>query len=318
MNYATNTHHPDLHKQITLWLNKPSIVKDSAKWLLIDAGLIEQDAFVKLMKPYQDTYLHNVFIKSRFEVYGLYAPHLFRIDQLENQNQSEFLTDLLKLCNGIPALALLDACDDAASLGNCLAWFAQTYTPDGLELYCRIADTRITPGLVQVLDEEQKLKLGQNILQWQVVNRMGALEALLPNIKPQHEDDKTPFRKFASGKAFTLSDVQFKVMMDKAEPDELFNMLLESNSDLVPDKERGLFYQRISKNVARAHQHNIVSSADLMVYTVIALTTQDKFDDHPTLAETWKAIKEKGASFSKLVNAWPDKIWEELSQTATN
>ena len=316
MQFATNPHQPDLLKQITLWLNQPVLVKDSARWLLIDAGLIEQNAFVHLVQPYQDTYLHNVFTKSRFEIYGLYAPHLFRIDQMDSKTQAEFMADLLKASNGIPALAMLDACDDAISLGQCLAWFAQTCTPDGLELYCRLADTRITPGLVQVLDEEQKLKLGQNILQWQVVNRMGTLEALLPNIKPQHEDDKTPFRKFASGKAFTLSDVQFKVMMDKAEPDEIFNRLLENHSDLVPDSKRGLFYQRIVQSSQKAQQHGLVKTSDLVIFTVLALTSHDKFDEHPVLTETWAHLKQKSTSFSSLVKEWPDSVWGELAQPA--
>ena len=201
-------------------------------------------------------------------------------------------------------------------MGQCLAWFAQTYTPDGLELYCRIADTRITPGLVQVLDEEQKLKLGQTILQWQIVNRMGALESLLPNIKPQHEEDKTPFRKFASGKAFTLSDVQFKVMMDKAEPDEIFDRLLENHSDLVPDNKRGLFYQRIVQSSQKAHQHGLEKTSDLVIFTVLALTSHDKFDEHPVLKETWARLKQKGASFSNLVKEWPDSVWGELAQPA--
>ena len=315
MDYASNLYSHDLHTQLTQWLNKPTLVKDSAKWLLIDATLLEQNAFVRLMKPYENTYLHNVFTKSRFEVYGLHAPHLFHIGQLDQQAQSAFLADVLILCNGIPALAALDACDDATSLAQGLAWFAQAYTPDGLELYCRLADTRITPGLVQVMDEDQRIKLGQNILQWQVVNRLGTLDALLPNIQAQH-DGKTPFKKFASSKPFTLTDAQFAALMQKSEPDTLFQMLLESNPDLVPATNRALFHQRLDTIVERAHQHEIQSSTDLFLFTIVALTTHDKFDTHPVLEETWANIKQKGTSFNKLVNAWPKKIWDELSHAA--
>jgi hypothetical protein len=34
------------------------------------------------------------------------------------------------------------------------------------------------------------------------------------------------------------------------------------------------------------------------------------------LEETWESIKQKGTSFKKLVNAWPEKVWSELSQAA--
>jgi hypothetical protein len=269
------------------------------------------------MKPYENTCLHNVFKKSRFEVYGLYSPHLLHIGQLDQQAQSAFLADLLILCNGIPALAALDACEDATSLSHCLTWFAQAFTADNLELYCRLADTRTTPGLLQVLDDDQRIKLGQNILQWQVVNRLGTLDALLPNIQAQH-DDKTPFKKFSSSKPFTLTDAQFAVLMQKSEPDTLFQMLLESNPDLVPATDRGLFHQRLETIVERAHQRGIESSTDLFLYTIVALTTHDKFDDHPVLVETWESIKQKGASFNKLVNAWTDRIWDDISQAATS
>jgi len=316
MDFANNLYRADLHAQLTQWVNKPTLVNDSAKWLLIDAGLLEQDAFIRLMQPYENIYLHNVFKKSRFEVYGSYAPHLFQIGQLDQHAQSAFLADLLILCNGIPALAALDASEDVTSLSHCLTWFAQAFTPDNLELYCRLADTRITPVLLQVVDEEQRIKIGQNILQWQVVNRLGTLEALLPNIKAQHKDD-TPFKKFTSGKSFTLSDDQFAGLMQKSEPDTVFQSLLKDNPDLVPATDRGLFHQRLEAISARAHQRGIEGSTDMLLFTIVALNTGDKFDAHPVLEETWESIKQKGASFNKLVNAWPDKIWNELAQAAS-
>lgn len=315
MDYATNPHLPELHAQLTQWLHRPTLVKHSAKWLLLDASLLEQNAFERLTKPYADTHLYNVFSKSRFEVYGLYAPHLLRIDQLAQPAQSSFIADLLKLTNGIPALAALDACEDTVSLRECLTWFAQAFTPDGLELYCRIADTRITPALVQVLDEEQRIKLGQNVLQWQVVNRLGLLEALLPNIKPQ-KDDETPFKKFSSGKPFTLTNAQFAEVMQKSEADSLFQTLLEHNPDLVPATNRGLFHQRLMTIAERAHQRGIEGSTDLFTFTIVALNTHDKFDEHPVLKETWESVKQKKAGFDKLASKWTDKIWDELAQAA--
>jgi hypothetical protein len=316
MDFASNLYRTDLHARLTQWINKPPLVNDSAKWLLIDAGLLEQDGFIRLMKPYENTHLHNVFKKSRFEVYGSYAPHLFQIGQLDHHAQSAFLADLLILCNGIPALAAMDACEGVTSLSHCLSWFAQAFTPDNLELYCRLADTRITPALLQVMDDEQRVKIGQNILQWQVVNRLGTLEALLPNIKAQHKDE-TPFKKFTSGKSFTLSDKQFATLMQKSEPDTVFQSLLKDNPDLVPAADRGLFHQRLETITERAHQRGIEGSTDMVMFTIVALNTGDKFDAHPVLEETWESIKQKGASFNKLVNAWPDKIWNELAQAAS-
>ena len=317
MDYAINPHHSTLHSQLMLWLNKPTLVKNSAKWLLLDASLIEQNDFMRLMKSQEYIFFHNVFSKSRFEVYGLYAPHLIRLEDAQTTTQAEFLKDLLNLSSGIPALAALDACDEVTSLSDCLTWFAQAFTPDGLELYCRLADTRITPGLLQALDDEQKPMLGQNIMQWQIVNRMGTLEALLPNIKPQLDDDPTPFKKFSSSKAFTLSDAQFAGLMDKAEADQVFQMLLESNPELVPDTDRGLFHQRLSKNVARAQQYGLTNAYDLLLYNFVALSTHDKFDEHPLLAETWLSVKEKQSSFKELVENWSENIWNNLYQAAS-
>lgn len=314
MDYAINPHHSTLHSQLMLWLNKPTLVKNSAKWLLLDASLIEQNDFMRLMKSQEYIFFHNVFSKSRFEVYGLYAPHLIRLEDAQTTTQAEFLKDLLNLSSGIPALAALDACDEVTSLSDCLTWFAQAFTPDSLELYCRLADTRITPGLLQVLDEEQKQMLGQNILQWQIVNRMGTLEALLPNIKAQLDDDPTHFKKFSSSNAFSLSDAQFAALMDKAEADQIFQHLCANNPTLVPVSGRGVFHNRLETVVKRAHQYGLESHPDLLLFTVIALNTHDRFDVHPVLKETWLKTKEQGASFSQTVSTWSDSVWNELSQ----
>lgn len=315
MNYATNPHQDNLHAQLMRWLGKPSLVKNAAKWLLLDASLIEQNELMRLMKSQQYLFFNNVFIKSRFEVYGLYAPHLIRLDDAQTTTQAEFLNGLLNLSSGIPALAALDACEDVTSLSHCITWLAQAFTPDGLELYCRLADTRITPRLLQVLDAEQKLRLEQNILQWQIVNRMGTLEALLPNIKPRHDDDKIPFKKFASSKSFTLTDAQFAALMVKAEADQVFQHLCENNPKLVPVNDRGVFHKRLETIVERARQYGLESHPDLRLFSMIALSTHDKFDVHPVLKETWLKIKEQRASFNQVVSEWTDTVWGELSQT---
>ena len=103
--------------------------------------------------------------------------------------------------------------------------------------------------------------------------------------------------------------------MQKAEPDAVFQLLCESNSDLVPDEERGEFHQRLEKIVERAHRQGLENSPDILLFTIVALTTQDEFDQHPALKETWLSVKQKTGGFSELVAAWPDTIWDALSQS---
>ena len=317
MDYAVNPNENTLHAQLVRWLVKPAPVKNATKWFLLDGALVEQSKLKQLIESQQYIAFNNAFIKSRFEVYGMHAPQLIYLDNAQPHTQATFVESLLALCNGVPALAALDACNDLISLRECLTWFGQAFTQDSMELYCRFADTRITPGLLQILDEDQKLRLGQNILQWQIVNRMGTLESLLPNIKPQLDNDPTPFNKFTSSKAFTLSDAQFAGLMEKAEVDHVFQMLLETNPELVPEKDRGLFYQRLSKNVKHAHQYGLTSASDLLFYNIVALSTHDKFDSHPLLEETWLSIKEKQTSFKELADSWSDDIWNNLHQAAS-
>jgi hypothetical protein len=314
MDYAINPHQSTLHSQLSRWLKTPSRVKNSAKWLLLDASLIEQNDFARLQQEHHYVVFNNVFIKSRFEVYGLYAPHLIRLDELQESTQAAFLSDLLNISSGIPALAALDASNDLTSLSECLTWFAQAFTQDDMELYCRLADTRITPGLLQMLDKEQKLALTQNILQWQIVNRLGTLEALLPNIKPQLDDNPTPFKTFTSGKAFTLTDEQFKGLMDRAEADGVFQHLCENNSKLVPVNDRGLFHKRLESIVIRARHNGLEGHPDMLLFSTIALSTHDKFDAHPILKETWLKIKEQRTNLNQVVSEWSDTVWGELSQ----
>ena len=315
MDYALNPHRGELHAQLMQWLSTPVAAPDAAKWLLLDAAMLEEKAFLRLMKGLDNTCFYNIFANSRYEIYGLQAPYLIRLDVLENTRQSVLLQSLFKLTSGIPALAALDASTDAAALSRCLAWFAQAHTLDGLELYCRLADTRITPGLLQVLDNEQRVKLRQLVLQWQVINRHGTWEALLPD-SPAQPNVYAPVAALDTTQPFILSDSQYASLMHKAEPDAVFQLLCESNSDLVPDEERGEFHQRLEKIVKRAHQYGLENSPDILLFTIVALTTHDGFDQHPALKETWLSVQQKAASFSELVGAWPEATWAALSQPA--
>ena len=313
MDYALNPHHSELHGQLMQWLSTPTAATDAAKWLLLDAAMFEEKAFLRLMKGQESACFRNIFTNTRKEDYSLKDPHLIILDALERTRQKVLLQSLLNLTSGIPAVAALDAGADAAALSSCLAWFAQTRTLDGLELYCRVADTRITPGLLQALDNEQSAKLGQLVLQWQVINRHGAWEALLPDSKAQ-PNVYAPVAALDTTQPFILSDGQYAMLMQKAEPDALFQLLCEGNPELVPDEGRGEFHQRLAAIVARAHQHGLESGPDIVLFAVVALTTQDGFDTHPALKESWLSVQQKTASFSELVAAWPEAMWDALSQ----
>lgn len=314
MDYALNLPHSELPDQIMHWLEQPALEAHAAKWLLLDAAMIDEKSLQRLAKAFGPNFV-NIFAGTRYAVYGLQAPHLIRLDELESPQQRAVLSKLLQLGSGIPALAVLDACADASLLSRCLGWFAQTHTLDGMEFYCRLADTRITPALLQGLEAEQLDLLGQCVQQWQIVNRLGSLEALLPTSLGQL-NAYLPDEAFVASEPFVLTDAQYATLMRKAEPDEVFYLLCEGNPELVPDERRGDFHQRLLHLVQKAHQCGLEQSPDVVMFAVIALSTHDGFDQHPELQETWLNVKHKLASFSELVGTWPDTVWDALAQPA--
>lgn len=307
--YAQNPHHPALPGQLREWINAPGPQPGMAKWLLLDGAMLDREMIISQLPPELATIdLHNVFARSRFAVYADLAPFLIRCDELDGATRVAGLEALLAFSQCHPMLSALSATADTDALCECLCWLADTETEDGMPMYCRFADTRISPALLAVLEPHQIDKVLHSIGEWLVINRFGGLQNITPTAQSATPPD------FISSAPLVLTDAQFASLLATSQTDEIFAVLAEGFPELVPADARGHFHYWLAAILANAQGRGLRSNAELVQFAVLALTTQARFDAHPILKKTWALVATRQATFPQLVEIWSDKIWAALEQ----
>ena len=250
----------------------------------------------------------SILASTPMESYDIHGPLLWEIDS----NAPSVLGRLLRLCDGKPALSLISTRVDIHLLRDVLRWLAVIETEDGLRLYCRYADTRVLPGLLDQLNREQRQVLAIAIESWGWIERDGAgLRAtrLPPNQLSEARHALSSILKF--------DDAQYVALLGFAEADMVCQLLVERMPDLLPNGLCGGFHARMEKILALAHARGISELSELFQYAVVALTTYDDFAQHSCLEAPWVEFKTQGGSFSDWLEGWPDGVWQALEQATT-
>ncbi|MDQ2989601.1 MAG: DUF4123 domain-containing protein, partial [Pseudomonadota bacterium] len=281
MRYMQDLPQTTVAPELLRWLVATEGSDSRSKWLLFDGAILGEKATKHLVHMSSEKTIHNIFANTDLAAYGWAVPHLIRLHS--GQRGANYLHEMLGQSAGAPAIAVLDACADVDELCGALRWLAQAKTIEGMSVYCRFADTRITPALLDVLCSPQRLILKRAIEDWKIVDRKGNLRSLLNRSTapssasaPRHSANDTL-------EAFVLSDEQFLAMMRSAEADEIFQMLCEGVPDLVPDSHLGDFHVRLSALAVAARRCGLESTGEIFQFSVIAMTTCDSFFLDPVL-----------------------------------
>lgn len=313
LKYAQNLHAPVLATEVQEWMSTPEFGRNMERWLLFDGAVLGEKATKRLLRMIPTSRVQNIFFGTSRQSYGVLSPQLVRITSGSTGN---WLSGVIDCMDGFPAVSLLNVHADRKILGQCLSWLGNASTGDGLDLYCRFADTRVTPSLMSVLYQEQVNTLRRCIHEWRVVDRLGQLRPVLnDSVRGQFADEAQ--RSSGYEQQLRLSDAQFSMMMKTAETDEIFQMLCDGASDLVPHENRGNFHVRLSRLVTAGYGQGLKSTKDIYLFCVIALATSDEFYRTPELTECWSRLRAGLADFSSLVANWPDEIWNALARTDT-
>jgi hypothetical protein len=310
MNYAQNLHDAELITSVREWTLTPASGADMAKWLLFDGAVLGEKTTKRVLRMIPQNAVQNIFIGTPLARYGLLSPHLVHLN--DESVKRNFLTVVLETMNGFPAVSLIDAKSDAHTLRRCLSWLGQARTGDGLDIYCRFADTRVTPSLMRTLVENQLGTLRHCIREWRIINRLGRLDTVLSNRVEAPAERGEP-RDSEATEQLRLSDEQFSMMMNEAEADEIFQMLCEGASDLAARDKRGNFYLRLSSLVAAARERGLAQCKDIYQFSVIGLATSDEFYQVPELDECWEKMRAGIDDFSAVVASWSDETWNALA-----
>lgn len=226
---------------------------------------------------------------------------------------SALIAALVQLCAGKPGLSFVRPRGDAAKTTTALRWLSLARTSDGAELHCRFADTRVTPSLLDVLSPVQRACVADGIERWTWPNRLGDDIESRALSAGQRDSEETP----SLVRNFDLNDLQYAHILGAAEADMVFQMLAEQMPDLLPVLPAGQLHARIDRMLAAARARGLEDLPDLFQWTVIGLTTYDRFDTHPALATQWEPHDRAPRPFGDWARQWPEDIWLALEAAAT-
>lgn len=143
-----------------------------------------------------------------------------------------------------------------------LLWLAETETADGMQMYCRYADTRILSVLLDQLTENQTATMAGSIRRWAWVNREGGLsQKILMATSAGSDGTSSPL---------SLEERQFSALMQAAEADLIFSMLRESSPEIIPETTPFDIHRRLSHLLEAGRQRGVVDAPDQLQFVAIA------------------------------------------------
>lgn len=298
MRFAYAKHDNRLLPEVIAWLER-MVATANPVFALLDGSMLEPARFKVLDGLLRD--LEPALAGTPFEVYGQQGPQLWLIESID----PEQLSNLLRYTDGIPCLSFIVGRQSTLQLKGALAWLAKADTGEALPMHCRFADTRMLPSLLESLEPDQSGELARGVIEWAWVGREGRLQrreiaAADPMESPSHN------------KPFQLDAQQFGLLLQRAEPDMVFQMLADNMSDVLPDQSGDRVYERIARMLANARGYGVVDLPDLFQYVVVGFCTTDDFDRYPTLASTWGNTRGGRQRFGDLAKQWPEETWQAL------
>lgn len=302
MRFAYSSHGTAINQQIFVWLEQALDVGNQA-YALLDGSMFKADDIRSLERL--SVSIQLALANSPFESYGRQGPLLWPLETAD----SKALCALLRRADGIPALSFIATPPDAKPLNEVLLWLALSHAEDGQKLYCRFADTRTLPGLLDCLKPEQNVVLGTAIDEWAWIDRDATLQT----------KSFAPFTgmQLPVPEHFCLDAAQFDLMLTRAEPDMVFQMLAEQMPEVLPDTAPHEIHARLTRLLSTARQRGIVDFPEFINYANIAFLTFDDFDQHPIMQDVWKKIEDAAGRFGELVEQCPDSVWQALQHAAS-
>lgn len=299
--YLQHRHHPDLETELTNWLAHPC-APGFQSWALADVSILGTQILRELERLSPTTCA--VLEGSRYTAYDELGPRLVSIDA----NTLPFLRKLLSLSDGLPALSFVEiACPDGMPRREALAALASVETEDGMEMFCRISDTRVLPAVLATLDRDQSDRLAQSVRRWAWIDRSGRLECQAFEPPTTTEDHVRA--------TLTLNDIQYSTLMRAAEPDILHRLLHDISPEVIPDMPRADVHKRLSALLETAREYGIHDTPDQLQFVTIAWSTSESFHTLSCLETTWGATRNGELRFRDAVANWPDAVWEQIEAT---
>jgi len=304
--FLQNQHAAELADELALWLDERS-PQNYRCFAIADMTMLDAKMLARLER-HASTGV-QILETSRYAAYEELGPRLIPLGRLPSERMQRFLS----ASDGVPALSFVEllAPEGIPQLQS-LAWLAEAETADGMQMYCRYADTRILPVLLDTLTDDQTAVPAGSIRRWAWVNREGRLNQKIFAATKVVNDEPLP--------PLSFEDQQFSSLMQAAEADLIFGMLHESSPEIIPETTRFDIHRRLSNLLDAGRERGVVDASDQLQFVAIAWSSSETFYQLPCLAPSWEIIRDQKGRFSDVVKTWDDSIWEQIDalNPATN
>lgn len=227
------------------------------------------------------------------------TPRLVQISRPEESSLLRWITKrapvqpvatLLTAKVALPELAAhLKVCADA-ELGGLDSMYLAFWDPAILGTLIGQADdsTLHVPG--PVLDTDQLALFLQPILRWWYWDRGGALHAAVP---------APPNSEFQPLQKLVLAPHQVDDLVEAAVPDHLLQHIRQNQPELIEKLPEPVRYHFVRQQLARAREHGLEGTGDLVNYVCVALAFGSQFDLKANMPELLLQVKNKPMSFGQ-------------------
>ena len=275
------------------------------KWLLVDQAIVESTRSVRLAQTL-GWKSHSAFEGSELNSFGMSGPSLHEVPPLGAADLSEALVQWAAIEPTAAGLSMICSEATPAELKSTLAYLALTKVEGDMRLHCRCADVRVLPNLLPLLIGNQAARVASAVQSWWWLYALGSTSswpAGVRNLQSGTTDDAEHLQ---------LNSTQFSRMMDASEPDIMFALLVDKTPEVVPEINRGAFRGKLARILATASRYSVAQAPDRLQFIVLSLSCGESFHEHPELRDTWRAVRERGASLAKEMEAWSDELWTSL------
>lgn len=286
MTFAYDAPDGTVDSDVLSWMqSEPS----ATYWALVDVALLGASTFKAAARRHHWGAI-NALVNTPLEAFGEVAPHLIAINQGRDQRQEQ-IKQLLQLTTGTPALSWLRSAYPERALQMLFGYLGKAQIQERQNpVHLRFADTRILPGLLNILSANQQRRVIDIVQNWRWFNRGGAWQEW--PIEPASANAA----EMDTASHLHLSVSQFEHLLKNAEADGFFEMLTHQCPDLIPAQHRAGLHIRLRGLLLRATELEVCADEQRWQFVLLGMSHGDDFYRTEAFVSAWKAICEQGAT----------------------
>lgn len=274
MYFAVNTPSADLHAQALACVQtNPS----GGRWFALLDKAFDHDRKSTLRWPHQTEAIY----KGTDNIEAI-SPTLLALSPHSSEALAQDMTRLLRHCQGRPMLSFVQTTLEMSELASAWQDVKWVHTEDGQRFLLRLADTRVLSSLAQALQPHNWERICKPLQTWHVVDRFGDLQPLrMPLVSPNGADALKPNESL---REFHISDKEFALLLDAAQPDVLINTLFEQIPEVLPTgSDQAKVHAWVRRACDLAAEHGLDATGDQLALAAAACMTEGQVQDDPAL-----------------------------------